>query len=971
MDPTLWESLKEPFEEALTLATADRIAFVARVRASDPRVAAELELLLAQHEAAGRFLECESDDTQATFAAGESIADRYRVARQLGRGGMGEVYEVLDTHLNETIALKTLRQDFSADQLSVQRLVRELQVARKVTHANVCRVYDIGWHVRDHTQIAFITMEMLPGETLAFLLRRDGPLSLDTSLSILRQIANGIDAAHACGIVHRDLKPANIMLTPDERVVITDFGVARRHRQSQIGTATRESKIFGTLPYMSPEQIAGGPVTPASDIYSLGVIAHEMISGVRPTDSQPGEVPSPPLAWRSAIDRALAVKPSYRYQTASEFVKALSAHPPAKHNRRVFLIASSVCAGTAAIAIARRVLLPPAILSVRGAGLYLAPIDSSVRDSQLLSIAGLLRMQMQQSPRVQYLDDQRVVHRLTLFGKTVKDLDEESVVRRLCWEENVPFILFTTVANDHQTYVVTLRLVHIGSTPNDTLETWKEVFTSSSTARVFDAVADASSWMRQHIGESAPEIGRNDPRPEEATTGSWEALMALFEAERLGPTEALHAQQLLALALDRDPNFVLAQMRMADIQIGLRNEVQGFAAWKRTQEMLEENSKSGRRLNQKEEFRIRGMLAEDTGDFQRSEALFADWASKYPYDVAPRIYRSTSLRYLGHIDEAIEVLTAARKDFPRISFAATHLAEANLLAGRLDEVPELVNAARQLTLDGYAELIEGKYWCVKQDLSKAAAFFGNALQGPERYRSLAHSFLACSQAERGLYSAALQSLTVGVDFDRKKGYYGAEADKHVAMAYLLFRVGKQKEGFDQIMKALDAQQDPDRIQTAGIVLARNGMLVPAEKLVKDLDEYPEWPVIERAKSRVSGEIALARSDLPMATKYFSKADKLESINFTRDYLPKLSAAAGDSEAAISQYRRILDHEGVYWWNANRDFPGLMADTLWEMTKLMAASKNSDTQEFLARYWKRREEADSIVPELTQARKLRT
>ncbi|MCA9677669.1 MAG: serine/threonine protein kinase, partial [Myxococcales bacterium] len=165
-----------------------------------------------------------------TFAIGDEVAGRYRIEAFLGQGGMGEVYRARDLELDVTVALKTVRGAAGPDDPAVTRFKREVQLARKVTHPAVCRIFDLGWHLRDPAPpVAFLTMELIEGETLAERLAR-GPLPPAQVLALARQIAAAIDVAHAVGVVHRDLKPGNVMIADGAagpRAVVTDFGLAR------------------------------------------------------------------------------------------------------------------------------------------------------------------------------------------------------------------------------------------------------------------------------------------------------------------------------------------------------------------------------------------------------------------------------------------------------------------------------------------------------------------------------------------------------------------------------------------------------------------------------------------------------------------------------------------------------------------------------------------------------------------------
>ncbi len=206
------------------------------------------------------------------FASGQIIADRYRVVALAGRGGMGEVYRAEDLKLGQVVALKFLPEALSQDAAALSRFHSEVRTARQVSHPNVCRVFDVG----DADGSFFLTMEYVDGEDLASVVRRIGRLSPDKASEIARQLCAGLAAAHARGVIHRDLKPANVMLDGAGKIRITDFGLASIAASVQ-GAEARA----GTPAYMAPEQLAGREVTAKSDIYSLGLILYEILTGKR------------------------------------------------------------------------------------------------------------------------------------------------------------------------------------------------------------------------------------------------------------------------------------------------------------------------------------------------------------------------------------------------------------------------------------------------------------------------------------------------------------------------------------------------------------------------------------------------------------------------------------------------------------------------------------------------------------------
>jgi serine/threonine protein kinase/Tfp pilus assembly protein PilF len=211
------------------------------------------------------------------LSIGSTFAERYQVIEELGKGGMGRVYKVVDTKIKEKIALKLLNPKVAADESTIERFRNELKFARKISHRNVCRMYDFS----EEKGTPYITMEYVSGEDLKSTIRRVGQLSAGKAIFIARQVCEGLTEAHRLGVVHRDLKPRNIMIDKEGNARIMDFGIARSIKTKGI---TDEGVIVGTPEYMSPEQVEGKKVDHRSDIYSLGIILYEMLTGRVPFD---------------------------------------------------------------------------------------------------------------------------------------------------------------------------------------------------------------------------------------------------------------------------------------------------------------------------------------------------------------------------------------------------------------------------------------------------------------------------------------------------------------------------------------------------------------------------------------------------------------------------------------------------------------------------------------------------------------
>src|SRR5580692_3080814 len=224
----------------------------------------------------------QSEAPPPIFSPDDVICDRYRVIRFIARGGMGEVYEVEDEELHARIALKTIAPSRASSKHQLNRFKQEIQLARKVSHPNVCRVFDLG-RSRDeqHGDVLFLTMELLPGETLAAYFKENGAMTYEAALPLVRQMVSALAAAHHAGVVHRDFKPANVMLLTDPQsptvVKVTDFGLAVIPEAEETRSELI-SDVAGTPAYMAPEQFQGH-YSPRTDIYALGLTVYQMLTG--------------------------------------------------------------------------------------------------------------------------------------------------------------------------------------------------------------------------------------------------------------------------------------------------------------------------------------------------------------------------------------------------------------------------------------------------------------------------------------------------------------------------------------------------------------------------------------------------------------------------------------------------------------------------------------------------------------------
>jgi serine/threonine protein kinase len=257
------------------------------------------------------------------------LNNRYQLIHRLGTGGMAVVYHGRDTMLDRPVAVKILREDYSRDPAFRERFKQEAKAAANLSHPNIITVHDFGL---DHERL-FIIMEYMPGADLKTLIRQHGRFSVDEALPLLIQACAGLGYAHRAGLVHCDVKPHNLLVSPDKRLKVADFGIARA--LSTIPPDEHSDFVWGSPQYFSPEQAAGGAPSPASDVYGLGVIAYEMLTGQLPFNADNPErlgqlhqnqTPIPPRRLNPAIPetleqiilKVLSKEPSARYRTADQ-----------------------------------------------------------------------------------------------------------------------------------------------------------------------------------------------------------------------------------------------------------------------------------------------------------------------------------------------------------------------------------------------------------------------------------------------------------------------------------------------------------------------------------------------------------------------------------------------------------------------------------------------------------------------------
>ncbi|HYL72847.1 MAG TPA: protein kinase [Bryobacteraceae bacterium] len=942
-----WAQLKDRFEAVLERAPAERSGFIERVCSGDDELRQELLRLLAGHEGAGSFLEGRDHSNDApVFQVNEVVGRRFTVLRFVGRGGMGEVFEAADRDLGGHVAIKAVRPSLASDERFLRRLVQEIQLARKVTHPNVCRVFDLERHTGPSGEIVFLTMEFLDGETLSDRLRRNGPMNVSQALPLLRQLTAALDAAHAAGVIHRDFKSANVVLTGgasgETRAVVTDFGLARPVDTNPGDSITGTGHLIGTLAYMAPEQLEGNEATPASDIYALGVVLHEMLTGRRPAESPlpASQRDAIDPRWMQAIRRCLERDPSARFLSAGEVLHEVEKPVrlrPYRAIRWAALATLVLLAILTAWFFAGRLRSATASMTP-GSSLLLTDVVNSTGDADLNALNELMRDQLSQSAHFNIWNRRNLPRVLERMGRHQGDEADAKVIREIALREGVPIAVFWTVTHPGDGYAINVRLEKPGMDSGRPEQHWDFTSAANTKSALFDSVRDSSRWIRLKVGEAAPEMASHDRAPQDITTSSWEALVAYMAAEKEKaadhPAEAI---RMLDYALRLDPNFALAHMRLADIYMSMRRQEQGFQHWRTA---IDESNRA--HLSRKESLRIRGLYALDTEDLVAAETWFAAMSREYPFDYLAAFYLGAAQRMQGKLEAAIGTFQHAASLDPKQYYSYVELAKSYLTLKNLPEANIELGRIRALGEQTTADQFEGVARFLGSDAGLASAIFGRLLKSADPIaKSRGYLLLASLAAETGRSADAIAWLEVGLEYDRSRGDIPFQADKLINLAYLHLAAGARGKVRTEALDAVRLDSSPERLLKAGTLLARAGFLADASSMGRMTRQFPGVHKAEVASLRIDGEILAARHLFPQALDRLNRAAKMDQVSGYQEYLANAYAITGDGERAASYYQRIFDTPAVPWLNSAAEFPGIWTASLLKYATLERSLGHKD------------------------------
>jgi tetratricopeptide (TPR) repeat protein/predicted Ser/Thr protein kinase len=907
---------------------------------------------------------------------------RFVVKKRLGAGGMGEVYSAEDTKLRRPVALKRVARRLGNNPAARIQILQEAQRASALTSEHIASVHDV---VEENGEL-FIVMEYVEGETLRK--RLDRPIALKEFFAIATQCAEALTVAHSHDIVHCDIKPENILITGENKAKILDFGVARRCRPTTEGSTLGESTIDpsgltgGTPGYMAPEVLLERVPDARSDIFSLGVVLYEILTGQRPffagsfvasservLHERPAAIrelrPDVPESVASIVTKAMAKAPEQRYASASELLDdlqraATGTTPQAstealrvRHRRvvRRWAVASvAVLLAIGLVALLRWKTAPP-VLAERG---WVLITDFDSGDDGTVPATAVregLTIALEQSRYVNVFPRSRVYEVLQRMRKPGARIDE-ALGREICQRENLAILLVGSVDHSGQTFQIAVR--GVDPVHGNLLFAERERFDGEN--KFFEKTDALASNVRRDLGESLEHIQKGTRPLARVTTSSLEALQLYSrakEAVEQGKNEPV--AELLKSALRLDPGFAMAHLELGQYYLAVVEKNDKAVAEHERAYLLREN------VTDRERRRIEalyyGILEQYEDEQQALEALLR----LYPDDEEAHEELARAYYDLNEVDRAIPELRQVLRLNPS---SARGYGDLVLFLAYGSQSQAAVTAFHEAQNHGVET--PRMHWGVGlaylglEDVPQAQREFEQIGRSTETDRQLRDLCLAIVDLYRGQLNSAKAKLT-----QQARAVPPEAGGLQIFTRYLLGRIylaqGDRQAAAreaDLILRVpLSGLQVTD-LRNAGILYARSGEIDKAEQVARQIDDLAKKLPSSSNRSglhNLEGEIFLAQGKAPEAENEFVAAAQDVAKPLTHMGLARAYEMEGQWEAASREWEQVVSSYGQVLHN---DFAPDLAYAELQLGRLYRRMNNPAlARSHYERFLKRWQEAD--------------
>ena len=857
---------------------------------------------------------------------GAMLAERYEILELLGQGGMGAVYKARDTELERLVALKLIRPELASNPEILRRFKQELILAREVTHRNVIRIFDLG----QAKGIKFITMEFVEGRDLRAVLKDRGKLSPDEAVQIIAQVCRALEAAHAAGVVHRDLKPQNIMLDAKDRVYVMDFGIA--HSLETPGM-TQTGALMGTPEYMSPEQARGMKVDARSDLFALGIIFYELLTGISPYKADTAiatllkrtqERPQPPADLDTTIPKAISdvimkcleIDRDDRYSTAREILEDLGHESPTSvrtiaptllpapappvpaevslfQRYRIWIIGGAAglllaLIGVASYTIRGRILRGPATPH--------APITVLVADFSNHTgdpifdgtLEPMFNVALEGASFINAYNRGTARKLAEKLPNPTEKLDEQPA-RLVALSQRISTVIVGEISRRGDNYAVSA--IALDAATGNVIA--QAEATAASKDTVVSTVPKLVAPIRKALGDATPEAAQLERAGGAFTAASLEVVHqygVAMEQQFAGKSE--EALKSFAKAAELDPNFARAYSGMAASSIRLDRQSDAAKYMNLAMEHVDH-------MTDRERYRVRGLYYGSSGNWQKCAEEYTQLVETYPGDNIGHNNLAICLSALRNLPRAIE---EARRDVETNpnELAYTDLSVFTSYTGDFQNGESEARDLRQrypsseygyLAL-AFAQMGEGK-------LTEAADTYSQLAKLSEHGASSSAWGLADLAVYQGRFADSVRILEQGAAADLAAKNSDSAADKFTALAYTQLWMQRKALASTAVEKALANSQAIKIRFLAAKVFAETGQPDRAQKLATGLAAEVQTEAQADAKM-IEAALALQRKDTQQAIKALTDANALLNtwlghFELGRAYLEANAFAEADSE----------------------------------------------------------------------------
>ncbi len=865
-----------------------------------------------------------SRSTLRSFELGSVIGNRYEILQLLGEGGMGAVYKVRDREVNRLVALKMIRSDLASNPEILARFTQELVLARQVTHRNVIRLFDLG----EADGVKFITMDFIEGRDLKSLLTEKGKLAPDEAIKVIGQVCRALDAAHTEGVVHRDLKPQNIMLDANRRVTVMDFGIAR---SAEMSGMTQTGALIGTPEYMSPEQARGQTAGVPSDLFTVGIIFYELLTGVTPYKSDTAmasllkrtqERPRPPIILDPSIPpgvsdvvmKCLEIDPAKRYSSAVQILADLGvagetaagtmfgasaiAPPPGKFA----IYGKWVAAGLIVVLIGAGVLLRNKLFTTTAekhapVTVLVSDFDNKTGDSVFDgTLEPMLGIALEGAPFISSYNRTSAQREATKLDPGAK-LDEKTA-QLVAVRDGISVVVGGSIEPSGSGYKVSVEAVD-AATGKPIVS--KEV-DAANKQEVLAAAGKLAADIRTALGDKTPESAQLTAA-ETFTAGSIEAAHAYATAQAFqyegkwddAIKEYQHAIQL-------DPNLGRAYAGLGAVEANMGHDQDAEKYY------LDAMSKIDR-MTERERYRTRGGYYLMRGEPLQAIEEYTALVNQFPSDTAGYANLALAYFYTRNMSKALEEGKKAIEISPKNVVQRNNVALYALYAGDFDTASKEeqtvlgMNPSFEKAYEGLAlaQLGQGKP-------ADAAATWQKLQSLSARGASKAAMGLADLASYEGRMADAAGLLEKGISGDQANQDAESAADKLAALALVQQALGKNGDAIASADAATKASKDESVYFRAGRAYLETGQEPKLRLMAADLAARISHDSQAYAKI-LEAESQLGHGHPQDAIQTLQDAQKLADMWLVHFDLGRAYLDAGAFPEASSQFETCLNRKG--------------------------------------------------------------